>query len=178
MYRNFLGSIPLMMLAACGSGVSYPKVDEQLQLLTEFQQLKNGCSAKLTTQSGTSGEYDGAEASVCVGQFSSEEHYGITLVTGGSAQARPGTIVFEMANHPHPLAYEELWEYMFKMGGIESPEEQDEFRNSLRTTLLANQYVSTSRGTPQVIHTNDSGMEVTVAELGRNELNLRFNPPQ
>jgi len=168
------------LLSGCGNvGVSYPDVDSQLQLLSEFQQSEGGCSGGLTAQTGSSGEFDGAEASVCVGQISSEEPYGITLITGGTAtQAPPGTIVFEMSKHPHPLAYEELYKYMFRMGGIESEDEQKEFRTAMRSALLANQYVDTARGLPQVIFTNDSGMEVTMTETGRDEVNLRFNPPQ
>ncbi|ROT93699.1 hypothetical protein EB810_11185 [Altererythrobacter sp. FM1] len=166
-------------LSGCGDARgSYPDVDRQLQLLSEFQQVKRGCSDGLTSQTGRSGEFDGAEASVCVGRISSEEPYGITLITGGSAQARPGTVVFEMSKHSHPLAYEELYEYMFKMGGIESDEEQQKFRTAMRGALLANQYVDTARGRPQIIYTNDSGMEATMTEMGRNEVNLRFNPPQ
>lgn len=60
------------LLSGCGNvGVSYPDVDSQLQLLSEFQQSEGGCSGGLTAQTGSSGEFDGAEASVCVGQISS-----------------------------------------------------------------------------------------------------------
>ncbi|WP_271078886.1 hypothetical protein [Aurantiacibacter sp. MUD61] len=168
------------LLAGC-SGPAAPSVDEQMAALESFRSEARGCNRSFEEQTGSAGEFAGAEAVVCIGQISSEEPYGVTFITGGNAEAAPGTVIFEMANHNHPLAYEEILELMQRMAGIDTEEERMAFGTERQSLRTANQYMPPEPGEFKPLMETEEGMEISVAwgtaNAGPNSVTYRIDPP-
>lgn len=136
--RNLLFSLSAFGLCSCGAGASYPNVDDQMAVLHEFHESNHrGCAEQFGAGTGDFGDLDGADLWLCDGQSAADAHYAISVVTSDARRVSEGTVLVTLQRNTHPMAYMFMYDYLFRLIGLEDEQEQRAFKETLLRFMMA-----------------------------------------
>ncbi|MBA17608.1 MAG: hypothetical protein CMN73_14865 [Sphingomonas sp.] len=156
---------------------SYPSVAEQRAAMEAFRDVNESRCPFFKDSEGTADVLEGAKLLLCSGRISNEENYGMALLTTDGANAPAGTFQVDFGNHPHPMAFSELYDLFFAITGMTEADQQ-RFRSDLTRFKLVANNMPGSDFRPLMTTASGATIEIAANRMRPGMLTLLATPPQ